>query len=540
MNYDIHPTQNPLDKNDLYEGRTVCFNNVQTNPNNIGILLADRGFSADIIWKATINNVVYHFYVDGVCFEDNTKRLYGVETNVNLDVNTNNSITRGEGESATTTTLSSITPKDEFAMYALEALINTIPHPLAMDDSTILSLAIKAYKISQAMLYIGTLARGADAIPSGGSTDPVNVDSNNLSNDVAKILYNLNENIKVIKNQQHIQYTDGLKIASFEQPLCVDNPEDEQHNVDKFQIEGAGGGGGGGEVTPPANMVTTDTAQNITGQKTFKSERVYFNNIPTEIISDFNSPASYFGENSCIYNHYSVTTDLDTQESTIDEETLVIKGQDKIEFRGASNSALIMSLTPNGRVTATGGFVNAIHNNSDSILIGDGNVADFRDLLNELQSLLNVRIAKVLNGSVYEFNVIKPFISSMGEGYYYVSGNLNWSIIKSGATISRNITGVIFQILDDPVSPIVNIIGGELINSEQEAVNCYRIYNENTGNIELKLSNPCLDDVGSSVDSDAIIDTIINILSTSYSFASVRGYFRIINTTVTIDGFITQ
>lgn len=235
MTYDIS-AGTALGKDDLYEGRTVCLADVATNPNNVGILERHMNNGTFDYWTATINNITHRFDNAANCLDDNTIVLYSLVlgSGISLDVSTNQAITRGAGSSAVTTTLSTLTPKDQFAICALEALIGTMPNASSMDDATILMLAVKSYKISQAMLYVGTLARSGDATPSGGSTDPVNVDSNNLNNDIAKILYNLNENIKVIK--EGIRISDGQKVL-------VDNPTNSDHTVDKFQIEGGGGGG---------------------------------------------------------------------------------------------------------------------------------------------------------------------------------------------------------------------------------------------------------------------------------------------------------
>lgn len=237
MNYDIQATANPLTKSDLYEGRTVCLSNVNTNPNNIGILVKSNSSDKLIKWQASINNVVYHFDSNGKCKENNSIVLYGIRTTVNLDLTTDSSITRGAGAESVVTSLNSLIPKDQFAICALEALISTMPNAISMDDSTILSLAIKSYKISQAMLYIGTLARAADAQVSP-SSDPVSVDGNNLTDNLEKILYNINETLKSIKTQDANHHSSGVKIADIVPTVKVDNPTNEE-----FDVNGAGGGG---------------------------------------------------------------------------------------------------------------------------------------------------------------------------------------------------------------------------------------------------------------------------------------------------------
>lgn len=251
MTYDISAGA-ILGKDDLYEGRTVCLADVATNPNNVGILERHMNNGTFDYWTATINNITHKFDNAANCLDDNTIVLYSLVlgSGISLDVSTNQAITRGAGAQTITTTLSTLTPKDQFAVCALEALIATMPNASAMDDATIFMLAVKSYKISQAMLYVGTLARREDATPSGGSTDPVSVDSNNLNNDIAKILYNLNENIKVIK--------EGIRISSG-QKILVDNPVNQDSTVDKFQIEG--GGSGSGSISYNDIPLLTETGQ---------------------------------------------------------------------------------------------------------------------------------------------------------------------------------------------------------------------------------------------------------------------------------------
>lgn len=237
--YDIRPTESPLNRNQLYAGRTVCFQGVTTNPNLVGTLVDGDKNGHSAYWKATINNVLYSFDIDGKCLEDSSKVLYGVVTDIDLEFSESSSITRGSGADERTTTLTSLIPKDQFAIAIIESLLNNIPNVLAIDDATIMALAIKAYKIAQAMLYVATAVRGADN-QAEQSEDPVPVDEANLTDNVEKILYNLNETLKSIKAQDQNNFNAGLKISTISPTLKVDNPT----NDDKFNVEGGGGGGG--------------------------------------------------------------------------------------------------------------------------------------------------------------------------------------------------------------------------------------------------------------------------------------------------------
>ena len=171
MNYIAEPTDNPLEAGELYEGRTVCFSNVLTNPNNIGVLDASRRNCTAGVWKATINNSLNYYDKNGYMLDATGSivtpnvRLYGV-TSSTLNITESQAITRSGGSTVTITDLSA---KDQFALAAMEAIINGIPNPLAVDDGTIVLIATKAYKFAQAMLQVASMARSADEASSSSS-----------------------------------------------------------------------------------------------------------------------------------------------------------------------------------------------------------------------------------------------------------------------------------------------------------------------------------------------------------------------------------
>lgn len=244
MAYNVTHTVNPLTEDELYEGRMVCFADVDTDPNNTGILESIRRISgADSYWKAVINGVEYLFDKKG-CKVENAKSigspvLYGLENVGDIDPTTETSITRsGEGTGySDMVSLRTMSPKDYFACEALNSIIRSINNPLAIDDGMISVIAAKAYKIAQAMAIEAYNSRENDAASSGG-TGYVNVDNTDLQTNTEKILYNLNESLKAIKDQDAAQHTAGIKISTVTPTVKVDNP-----SGDTFDIEGGGGGG---------------------------------------------------------------------------------------------------------------------------------------------------------------------------------------------------------------------------------------------------------------------------------------------------------
>ena len=211
-NYNVTATANPLSKNQLYEGLLVCFNNVQNNPNNTGILekRKDTG-GAPIGWTTVINGVKHNFDLYGYDISDNTIRLYGVLSDGDIDPTKNTFDTRAPSaeDESNIVSITYMTPKDYFACEALNSLIQRIDNPLAMSDGVIATLAAKSYKIAQAMAKEAYGSRQNDKKSSEASgTDYVNVNKTSLQTNTERILYNLNESIKtnidVLKDTKNV------------------------------------------------------------------------------------------------------------------------------------------------------------------------------------------------------------------------------------------------------------------------------------------------------------------------------------------------
>lgn len=220
-NYNVKPTTLPLTFNELYEGRLVCFNDVATNPNNVGTLESSKNVPGAVgRWTSLINGVRYCFDANGAIVNDNiteatTPILFGVEYNdpiIPEQSGTRSRTTPDEGKSDIVS-LKTMTPKDYFACHVLTAIIQKIDKPLSIDDGTIALIAAKCYKIAQAMAIEAYGSRendDASSVESG--TDYVDVDGDTLTNDTDRLLYNINESIKentrVVKEEGIIVKTD--------------------------------------------------------------------------------------------------------------------------------------------------------------------------------------------------------------------------------------------------------------------------------------------------------------------------------------------
>lgn len=214
--YSIIPTTNPLTADLLYEGKVVCFNDIQTNPNNVGILNKNGKHLDNLIYEAVINNTRYVFDKDGKINGLGNPVLYGVLSNGDIDPTISTAKTRGASEQgeANTVSLTTMSPKDYFACEALNALIMSHPNPLSMDDGTIATMAAKSYKIAQAMAKEAYGSRQNDKKSEEESgTAYVEVDETSLQNNTERILYNINESIKA--NTKSNKET-GIKVSNID------------------------------------------------------------------------------------------------------------------------------------------------------------------------------------------------------------------------------------------------------------------------------------------------------------------------------------
>lgn len=215
-NYGVTPTANPLTADLLYEGKVVCFADVQSNPNKVGILSKNGRQFDKLIYEAVINGTRYLFDKDGRINGVGNRVLYGVLSDGDIDPTISTAKTRGasaQGES-NTVSLNTMSPKDYFACEALNALIRSYPNPLAMDDGIIATMAAKSYKIAQAMAKEAYGSRQNDKSSSDEQgTSYVNVDESTLQTNTERILYNINESIKA--NTKSNKET-GIKVSNID------------------------------------------------------------------------------------------------------------------------------------------------------------------------------------------------------------------------------------------------------------------------------------------------------------------------------------
>lgn len=159
---------------------------------------------------------------------------------------TQQGITRGLSEgSESVATLSSMEPRDQFALSAMQAIMRTIPEPQSLDDANILFMCRASYRWAQGMMIASADARaerkkstkdeeGDEESKTGTTRSEVDTSS---GTDTEKLLSNLVSAIDDLTKQTKENNNALLKMT-----LKIDNAKDGDEDK-KFQIEGAGGGG---------------------------------------------------------------------------------------------------------------------------------------------------------------------------------------------------------------------------------------------------------------------------------------------------------
>lgn len=140
------------------------------------------------------------------------QRLMTVKAEMGDEGAVGSSITRtrgssGEGHDATAV-LSTMEPRDHFAINALNAMLVHMNKPETKDDATMLMISRAAYRWAQAMMIAAADSR------EGQSTTPstsVDVKSGDLQSNTEKLLYNIS---KVMQDGLVIKTDDALAVQS--------------------------------------------------------------------------------------------------------------------------------------------------------------------------------------------------------------------------------------------------------------------------------------------------------------------------------------
>lgn len=92
-------------------------------------------------------------------------------------------------------TITSMEPRDHFAIRVLQTMLRNVDHPEAIDDASMLMYSYAAYKWAQAMVLAMADSRNTDA-ESGGGEPSGSVNPDDLQTNTDKLLYDMSQLLK--------------------------------------------------------------------------------------------------------------------------------------------------------------------------------------------------------------------------------------------------------------------------------------------------------------------------------------------------------
>lgn len=170
-----------------------------------GKLVRDKEWQ-DPPYSITIEGVVLHVNKDGKVVSSTPSSSYVgqtlqmVEVNMGTEGSIGTSITRSSGSGAdadhdATAVLSTIEPRDHFAMNVLNAMLIHADRPETFDDATMLMYSRAAYKWAQAMMIAAADSREGTSTQ---QSTQVTVNPNDLQSNTEQLLYNLTQAINTL------------------------------------------------------------------------------------------------------------------------------------------------------------------------------------------------------------------------------------------------------------------------------------------------------------------------------------------------------
>lgn len=124
-------------------------------------------------------------------------QLLMVKAEMGSDGAVGNTSTRTRGPSGTghtdQVTLSTMEPRDHFAIRVLQTMLRNIDHPEAVNDASMLMYSYAAYKWAQAMVHAAADSREGNS--DGSQTGPatVDVETGDLQSNTEKLLFNMSQ-----------------------------------------------------------------------------------------------------------------------------------------------------------------------------------------------------------------------------------------------------------------------------------------------------------------------------------------------------------
>lgn len=157
-------------------------------------------------YVGTVDGVSYYFNSLGGCSDlnpDHTLQMLNVEIPVKRDTVGS----RGDEEGAEAIEISSLQPREQFAMAAMQSILNKLDTPiLLLDGYKITQISILSFNIANAMMNLSAEYR-AKTDHTTEPSDTVEVDGNSLSTNSEKIMYNIASHLESVKKSIDILNT---------------------------------------------------------------------------------------------------------------------------------------------------------------------------------------------------------------------------------------------------------------------------------------------------------------------------------------------
>ena len=148
-------------------------------------------------YQGTVGNTTYFFDEKGRPSDNIPEhRLFSVDAQIKTSQGT--VATKGDSTSRTEVNIVALQPREQFAMAAMQGILQNISSPLLMSNALILDLVNTSFNIANAMMQKAADVRAelkGDQNTNPDREEEIKVNPKELTNDTDKILYNLNENM---------------------------------------------------------------------------------------------------------------------------------------------------------------------------------------------------------------------------------------------------------------------------------------------------------------------------------------------------------
>ena len=167
--------------------------------------------SSEYVGIGQDDNKKYYFNSNGLCADgDLLHSLYRLEEEINTDER-GTVASRGDAAGGTEEiSIDNIQPREQFALAAMQTILNNLDTPiLGIDNFKIVRVCDLSFKIAQQMMSTAAKYRAATKTEPEESID---IDKNSITNVSDKILYNIQEYIKIMKDNSTSIKNSGIKI----------------------------------------------------------------------------------------------------------------------------------------------------------------------------------------------------------------------------------------------------------------------------------------------------------------------------------------